>query len=463
MTLSAALTAFLLSTALYAVVLVLVRRDATAAVERDLAREGRRVVTVIHSGTLTAHIYASEDDLQQVVDARGRVVAASTRMEGRPSVRLPPPPADDDRRDGRSCDVDAPGGPCFLTVVYRVGMGPGHRLVYTLGPEPGLLPHPLLAVLLALGIPLITGLVGHGTWRSAGRTLRPVDEIRRELDEITATDLERRVPVPPRRDEVALLAESVNATLDRLERAVARQRAFVSDVSHELRSPLAGLRMELELALADPDDADLPDTLRAVLSNTDRVAAVVDDLLALARLEADRNFEREVVDLTELTDHEVLGRPRRAQVTVRSEGPVRVNGGRGELARLLTNLIDNADRHAVSAVTVIVRTERPDVAVVEVIDDGEGIAPADRERVFERFTRLTEGRHRDAGGTGLGLAISRDIAEAHGGSLTVADRLLTNLIDNADRHAVSAVTVIVRTERPDVAVVEVIDDGEGIA
>lgn len=422
MTLSAALAALALSTAAYVMLLAVIKHQAADEVERGLARDGRRVVAVINSGTLGGHIYSSEDALLQVVDREGRVKAASTRMEGHPRVAFPPPPPDDDRRDGRSCHVEAPGGPCFLIVVHRVGVGSSERLVYALAPEPGLIPRPLEAALLALGIPVITGLVGYGTWRSASRTLRPVNEIRRLLDEITATDLERRVPMPPRRDEVALLARSVNATLDRLEQAVARQRAFVSDLSHELRSPLTGLRMEVELALADPDATDLPDTLRALLGNTDRLAAVVDDLLALARLEADKDFARGVVDLTELTDQEVLRRPRRAQVTVLSERSVRVSGGRNELARLLTNLIDNADRHAATAATVIVRTEAPRTAVVEVIDDGTGIAPEDRERVFERFTRLAEGRHRDAGGTGLGLAISRDIAEAHGGSLILTNR-----------------------------------------
>ncbi|KAB2378880.1 sensor histidine kinase [Actinomadura montaniterrae] len=423
-TVTAALAAFLLTTVLYVVFVVLIRQDVKGDLNDDLAREGRRIATVIHAGVLPVpHVYTVGDTLAQVVDGRHRVIAASSGMQGRPPLAFPRPPPGNDRRIGRSCAVDAPGGPCFQIVEYRVGMpGPGAEYVYTLAPEPGLFPRPLLAALMALGIPIVTALAGYGTWLSASQALRSVEAIRRELDEITATDIQRRVPVPERRDEIAVLADSINATLDRLEEAVARQRAFVVDVSHELRSPLAGLRMELELALADPDATDLPDTLRALLNNTDRVGAVVDDLLALARLEADRNFPRETVDLTELADQEVLRRPRRARVTVLSEGPVTVTAGRSELARLLTNLIDNADRHARSAVTVIVGTEEPSTAVVEVIDDGPGILPEDRERVFERFTRLNEGRHRDAGGTGLGLAISRDIAAAHGGSLILADR-----------------------------------------
>ncbi|WP_246178734.1 sensor histidine kinase [Actinomadura decatromicini] len=422
MTLTSTLVAFVLSSAMSTLVLAGSRQQTIIDRTLEAARNGGRVVAEINAGTLRPEIRGTGHELLQVVDAQGRVVAASERMQGRPPVRFPPPVPPAGRRDGRSCDVDAPGGGCFLIVEFRAGTGASAKYVFSLAPAPGLIPQPKLALLLLIGVLTGTAVVGYGTWRSVGRTLRPVEEIRRELDEITATDLERRVPEPSRRDEVGKLATSVNATLDRLEQAVARQRAFVVDVSHELRSPLTAVRMELELALSGPQDPEVAETLRAVLINTDRLAAVVDDLLALSRLEADRNFRREPVDLTALTDEEVLRRPRRTQVTVLSEGPVTVNGGRAELARLLTNLIDNADRHAAAEVTVILRTEPPGTAVVEIVDDGVGVAPEDRERVFERFARLAEGRHRDAGGTGLGLAIARDIAVAHQGTLVLADR-----------------------------------------
>ncbi|WP_242608815.1 sensor histidine kinase [Actinomadura formosensis] len=423
MTVTASLVALVLSTALWAAMLLLLAQDASRTTLNELTRQAGRTSFVIEIGRLRNPLSGAPGDLVQVTDRQGRVLAATSAMQGRPAVRFPAPPRDATRREGTVCGVDAPGNGCYLIVEFQEGIGQSALFVKALAPKPGLLPRPLPAALLALGIPLITGLVGYGTWLSASRTLRPVDEIRRKLDEIAATDLERRVPAPGRRDEVGRLAESVNATLDRLEQAVARQRAFVSDVSHELRSPLTALRMELELALAEPDETDVPETLRTILNNTERLSAVVDDLLALARLEADRTFQRERVDLTALTDEEVLRRPRRTRVTILSEGPVTVHGGRSELARLLTNLLDNADRHATSEVTVILRREPPATAVVEVIDDGTGIAPEDRERVFERFTRLAEARHRDAGGTGLGLAISRDIARAHRGSLILTDRV----------------------------------------
>ncbi|MFA1541205.1 sensor histidine kinase [Actinomadura monticuli] len=422
-TLASVLLALVLSAGLWVALLVLIRQNEVDRTKDILSRQVNRATFLIQTGRLRNPLAGAPEDRIQVIDRRRRVIAATPALQGLPAVDFPPPPRHEIRRRGTVCDAGLPGGDCFMALEYQVGIGPDSLFVISMSPEPGLLPRPMTAALLALTIPFITGLVGYGTWLAADRTLRPVNQIRREMDEITATDLQRRVPVPDRRDEVGQLAESVNATLDRLERAVARQQAFVSDVSHELRSPLTALRMEVELAQAAPGDVDLPLMLRAVLENTERVSAVVDDLLALARLEADRNFPREPVDLTELADEEVLRRPRRTQVTVLSEGSVTVPGGRSELARLLTNLLDNADRHATREVTMILRSEQPSTAVVEVIDDGPGIAPEDRERVFERFTRLAEGRHRDAGGTGLGLAISRDIAEAHRGSLILTDRL----------------------------------------
>ncbi|MFI0351493.1 sensor histidine kinase [Actinomadura sp. 9N407] len=404
----------------FVLLLVLVRREDISNVRVVLANAGGRVVFVAQEGRLSPRAVGPE--LIQVVNAEGRVVSASEGMAGYPRVKFPAPAPSEGRRHGRSCHIQAPGGPCFIVIAFALGTGNDRRVVYTLAPEPGLVPHPQLAALMAASVPVLAGLTGYGVWRAAGRMMDPVDAIRAELDEITATDLQRRVPVPEHRDEVARLAKSVNATLDRLEGAVARLRGYVADVSHELRSPLTGLRMELELALSDPDASDPYETLEAVLANTERLHAVLDDLLAIARLEANPNFAREPVDLQMLADQEVLRRPRRSRFAVTDGDPVIVNGGRSELGRLITSLLDNADRHAATSVTITVRAEPDGTAVVEVIDDGPGIAAADRERVFERFTRLDEGRHRDAGGTGLGLAVSRDIATAHGGTLILAER-----------------------------------------
>ncbi|WP_245679704.1 sensor histidine kinase [Actinomadura hibisca] len=420
-TVQSVILTLLLTTAVYLLIMTFVQRSASNELTKRLAREGRHIVTSIRLGQLTPVLVTSEDVQAQIIGADGRVIAYTPRMWRRPPVAFGRPGPDDDRLDGRSCHIDAPGGPCFQVVAFRVEREVGPSTIYTLAPAVGLVPRPDLAILFAAGIPALTLLVGYWTWWSVGRGLRPVEAIRRDMDEITATDLERRVPVPDEHNEVHDLARSVNATLDRLEEAIAKQRAFVLDVSHELRSPLTGLRTELELALSDPDDAGVRETLAAMLKNIDRLQAVVDDLLALARLDAAQYEHTETVDLHELADQEVLRRPRRSRVRVEADGPVRVEGGRTALARALTNLIDNADRHAESNVLVRVAQEDGD-ATVEVVDDGTGVLPEDRERIFERFARLSDGRHRDAGGTGLGLAIAREISTQHRGSLTITDR-----------------------------------------
>jgi len=409
----------------YIALQALQRRDAIAEVRDELNELGETAARLLAANRLNRWLL--RDDLIQVVDSRGNIVSASVSMAGYPPVDFTVPPPDRTRTEGRSCHVRAPGGPCFLINSFRVHLGSRTWFVYALAPEPGLVPNVPEAVLMALTVPLGVSLTGYATWIAAGRALRPVEEITAELDEITATDLQRRVSVPPREDEIARLAVSVNATLDRLEGAVARLRGFVSDVSHELRSPLTGLRMELELALSDVDDERSRETLSTLQDNTERLETVLDDLLSIARLESGKHITKEPIELQELADRCVLARPRRARFSVENGEPVIVLGGRSELDRLLTNLLDNADRHAASTVTVIVRSETADdgtrTAVIEVLDDGPGVPPEDRERVFERFTRLSDARHRDAGGTGLGLAIARDIATAYGGSLVLTGRL----------------------------------------
>lgn len=278
--------------------------------------------------------------------------------------------------------------------------------------------------LLLPGIPLVLLLVAALTWIAMGRALRPVEAIRAEFAEITTHDLHRRVPDPDSGDEVSRLAGTMNTTLDQLQRAVARLRTFTSDASHELRSPLTTLRTRLELAVARPEQADWLHTGREALHDAEQLQEIVEDLLMLARLDAGEMHGRELILLTELVrsvaDERVLNR----QLIVHdlSEPPARVLGSRIALARLLANLMDNAARHTRTTVEITVQTQG-DHLVVEVSDDGDGIPPQDRERVFDRFTRLDSARARgNAGtaGTGLGLAIARDIAAAHGGTLTAA-------------------------------------------
>ncbi len=256
------------------------------------------------------------------------------------------------------------------------------------------------------------------TWLLVGRALRPVAAMRREFTEITERDLHRRVPVPRARDEIHRLARTMNATLDRLHRAMTRQRQFVADASYELRSPIAAVRAQLELVLARPSRTDWPDAVHKALRDTDRLQAVASDLLLLARLDAQEAPRTAAVDLGALAAEEVRRHPGALTLAGEQERAAVVTGSRVQLSRLLTNLTDNARRHTRTTVSITVAVHDGMVELA-VDDDGPGIPEGDRERVFERFTRLDDARARQDGGTGLGLAIANDIAHAHGGSLTV--------------------------------------------
>ncbi|MGW5929901.1 ATP-binding protein [Streptomyces anulatus] len=268
------------------------------------------------------------------------------------------------------------------------------------------------------GLPLLLVVVAGVTWLVTRRALRPVEGIRREMAAITASeDLARRVPEPGSRDEVAALARTTNETLTVLEASVERQRRFVADASHELRSPIASLRTQLEVAEAHPELLDLP----GAVADTVRLQVLAADLLLLARLDAGEKPGSATVELGALVREEVSQRTGdriAVSVEVPQGGAFEVNGSRGQLSRVIGNLLDNAQRHAEGSVAVSVAADGRGVRV-EVRDDGAGVPEDERERIFERFVRLDDARSRDDGGAGLGLAIARDVAARHGGTLTV--------------------------------------------
>ncbi|MFI0959977.1 sensor histidine kinase [Streptomyces sp. NPDC021080] len=274
------------------------------------------------------------------------------------------------------------------------------------------------AVAMLAGLPLVLLVVGGVTWLVTRRALAPVEGIRREMAAITASeDLSRRVPEPASHDEVARLARTTNETLTALEAAVDRQRRFVADASHELRSPIASLRTQLEVGSAHPQLLDVPGAVK----DTERLQHLAADLLLLARLDAGERPGQGRVDLGELVREELERRPAdRAPVSFRTDGVPQVAGSRGQLARVIGNLLDNAQRHSRAGVVVRV-TARGDRVVLTVADDGSGVPASERERIFERFVRLDDARARDDGGAGLGLAIARDVARRHGGTLTVGE------------------------------------------
>ncbi|CAM5264311.1 Adaptive-response sensory-kinase SasA [Streptomyces antimycoticus] len=306
-------------------------------------------------------------------------------------------------------------------------------------------------------VAFVTALASASAWYAAGRVLRPMEAIRDEFAQLSTHHLDRRVPLPRTDNEISRLGRTLNTTLDRLHAALEQQQRFVADASHELRTPLAALRIELELALTRPATTDWPRTVRDALGDTLRLQRLAADLLLLARLDAEaRNHDphfatREHVDLNDLVRDEVARRhpPPHVALTLHlgnapAHEPVLVHGHRSLLARVLGNLLDNAERHATSTVTVRL-THRLDQhqAVLEVFDDGPGIPPQHRTRVFERFTRLDDARTKDSGGgAGLGLALAHHITTLHHGTLRITDsphgaHLTACLPTAADSQAIS--------------------------
>ena len=278
------------------------------------------------------------------------------------------------------------------------------------------------AVLLAIGVPIGLALVALAIWMAVGRALRPVDAMRDEAETITAEHLNRRLAVPAGEDEIPRLAATLNEMLDRIDAASSLQRQFVSDASHELRSPLTALRQLAEVARDYPDRTAQDSLARDVLAEERRMEELVTALLLLARMDDAAPTSNAPVDLDDL----VLEEARRARgqegphVDVSGVSAGQVAGDPVLLGQVVGNLISNARRHARSEVALSLQ-EYGDQVVLTVDDDGHGIPEQDRERVFERFVRLDEARGRDAGGSGLGLAIAHKVVSGLGGDVRIQE------------------------------------------
>lgn len=388
-----------------------------------------------------------EDHPVQVVDGDGRLVAASEdlqRISGTKTDAVKPRPAstapakgddDDDESEGEALEAgeisedaaDVTSGSATVdgeTQEYRFAAvevnveKKGDLTVYagaSLAARQSAVSTALTSML--IGFPVLLAVIALVTWLVTRRALRPVDAIRSEMAAITASeDLARRVPEPDTHDEIARLATTTNETLAALQSSVERQRRFVADASHELRSPIASLRTQLEVGAAHPELLDVD----GAVEDTVRLQELAADLLLLARLDAGEKPGGGHVDLAALAREELSQRTRdRADVRMDLKN-VEVTGSRSQLARVLGNLVNNAQRHARTHVTVTTRADGA-WAVLEVSDDGDGVPEGERDRIFERFVRLDDARTRDDGGAGLGLAIARDVAARHGGTLMVKE------------------------------------------
>lgn len=346
-----------------------------------------------------------DDDIAQLVDSAGAVIATSEEAEG---VRLPVSDSPQTVSiDGESVLVVSTEVDDELTLLLGVSIEDDTETLGT------------VATLLVIAVPLVIALVGITTWLVVGRALRPVTRIRQEVDGITAERLHQRVPVPDSGDEIADLATTMNGMLDRLDTSAQAQRRFVSDASHELRSPLATIRQHAELAQSHPEVTSVSELAGIVHDEGLRLQGLVDALLLLTRLDEGAGRMLEPVDLDDLAFAEAT-RLRQAGHDVDGSGigAARVMGDPRLLGQLVRNLADNAARHATAKIALTV-TQHDGRAVLCVEDDGAGIAPADRERVFERFVRLDEARAREAGGSGLGLAIAHGIATSSSGTISI--------------------------------------------
>jgi signal transduction histidine kinase len=396
------------------------RRELTDNLDERLSEIADGIVADLQAGEPPDLENLGEDDsVAQVVGLGGDIVAATAWIEGREPLGTavdgqeiravdPLPGADDDPMRLLSRGVDTPDGPVVIHVA-----APSDDIADSVA---------TLQRSLFVAVPLSAAALAALTWVLVGRTLQPVERIRAEVAEIGGTDLHRRVPVPASADEISRLATTMNDMLSRVEQAQARQRRFVADASHELRSPLTRMRTELEVDLRHPATADPAATQRSVLEEVVGLQQLVDDLLLLARHDGvgDSDADGEVVDLGDVVARAAQRSPHREDVAVviAVDSHATTTGKRGALDRAVGNVLDNAIRHAGSAVRVTVRRDG-DTVTIAVEDDGPGVPDTDRQRIFERFARVDAARSAADGGAGLGLSIAREIVERHGGTFAV--------------------------------------------
>ena len=407
------------SLALYAVLGV----ASFATLDRSADATATEVADLVQRGRLPDPIPVTGSQVVQVLDPGNRVASASVNGDRLTALLLPHElraalAGEHPEVSGSRAGLDSP----LRVTAVRTTSETGAARTVVVAQELEDVRHSqrILGLTLLATYPLLLAVLGLIAWRVIGATLRPVETLRSAADRISGTGQDVRLPVAGTRDEVRALAETLNSMLDRLATSRARQRAFVADAAHELRSPLASMSAQLEIA---ERLGEAPTATPDLQAEVRRMTALVEDLLVLARADAVRRPDRPVepVGLAPLLTA-VAERYADARVPVTLEPDVGgvVLARAEELRRVLANLVDNAVRHARTSVRLGARPDDRSV-VLEVADDGTGIPSEDRERVFERFTRLDEARGRDAGGNGLGLPIVRELVHRSGGTVTLEE------------------------------------------
>jgi signal transduction histidine kinase len=392
----------------------LMRSTLTSGAETGAQLRANEVVAALEAGYAPGvAVVTGDEQIVQIVNVNGDVIAATTELIGRPAVAA--------LRPGATTTIRPAGADEDYVVVAREAHTDAGALIVLVARGIGDVADASRVVtrILVFGLPGLLMLVGFVTWKVTGRALAPVERIRREVDEISAADLHRRVQAPSTNDEVASLAGTMNQMLDRLEGAQNRQRRFVSDASHELRSPVASIRHHAEVAIAHSEQTTVAELASVVLADGLRVQHLVEDLLLLARAD-ERSIELSLrpVDVDDVVFDEASRLRSSTDLRIDTTGvaAARASAEPRALRRMLRNLGDNAARHARSRVQFGLK-EQEGVVVLTIDDDGDGIPEDERSRVLERFVRLDDARSRDGGGSGLGLAIVAELAWAHHGDI----------------------------------------------
>jgi heavy metal sensor kinase len=283
-----------------------------------------------------------------------------------------------------------------------------------------------IAIGMIAGLPLALGFAGVGGYFLARHSLSPIERMARRVNEINAERLSARLDVENPDDELGALAKAFNETLTRLEGSFEQLRRFTSDASHELRTPLTAIRSVGEVGLQKQGAIeDYRETIGSMLEEAGRLSHLVDSLLTIARAESGQvRLVRATISLLPFVRDtvwvlDVLAEEKGQHLSIEGDETAQVQADRAILRQVLINLLDNAIKYSPSGARISVHVSSNDnqTAVVEITDDGPGIPPEHREKVFDRFYRIDEGRSSEAGGTGLGLAIAKWGAEAHGGQL----------------------------------------------